>query len=91
MSDDLVLFLLGAWVHQLLRVTVLLVEKPRALTTLSRKNRLDIALPGRVVSWPENLADGDKEQLQRFERAFRWEFYVFLILPMLFLFLWIFA
>lgn len=85
---DLFLILLGAWLHQLLRVGAMLSRPPEAIHRAGRSDRLVVARLRRG-SWSSQLRPEDRADLQRLRTQFIWNFYVFLILPMSVCIVWL--
>ena len=84
MASNLLLVLLGAWIHQAIRVAVLLIFPPQALAKATQSDRLRVAGFG-AGEWSSSLDASDRESLESLKRRFFWNFYVFLLIPMIFL------
>ena len=80
MDGDLFMVLLGAWLHQLLRVGNLLFRLPKALHSATQGDRLVVV--GLRRAWSGQLNDDDRVEFEKLRGSFIWEFYVFLMIPM---------
>jgi hypothetical protein len=87
-SSDVILVILGAWIHQFFRVAYMLFCQPEALRTATSSDRRIVANPFKANRWSDGLSADDRAQLERFKKKFSWEFYVFLLMPMVVLIVW---
>ena len=81
MGSDIVLVLLGAWIHQAIRVAVMIFFPPQALARATQSDRLRIA-GFAARQWSDGLDNLDRESLQSLKKRVFWNFYILLLVPM---------
>ena len=88
MGNDVVLVLLGMWIHQAIRVGVMFLFPPPSLAKATQSDRLKVAGIG-MREWSDTLSEVDRQSLESLRRRFFWNFYVLLLVPMICFLAWL--